>query len=42
MTNSLDLRYDGVLPIELAKELTKLEASIRKEYTDYVGELCYL
>jgi len=39
MTNSLDLRYDGVLPIELAKELTKLEASIRKEYTDYVGEL---
>jgi len=39
MTNSLDLRDNGLLSIELAKELTRVEVSVRKEYTDYVGEL---
>jgi len=39
MQNSIDLRHNGVLSIELAKRLTKITKGIRKEYTDYIGEL---
>ena len=39
MENSLDLRSDALLSIELAKELTKITHSVRDEYTDYIGKL---
>ena len=39
MQNSIDLRHNGVLSMELAKRLTEITKDIRKEYTDYIGDL---
>ena len=39
MESNIDLRNDGVLSIDLAKELTRVEGDVRKEYTKYIGDL---
>jgi len=42
MKNILDLRTDGVLSVDLARKLTVITELVRKEYTEYIGDLIKL
>jgi len=42
VSNSLDLRPEGELSVEDSKAITKIELSLRNEYTHFIGDLVQL